>query len=42
MRRLHATIEACRLPRAPFARLIEANRIDQRKTRYETWEELRE
>jgi squalene synthase HpnC len=42
MRRLHATIAACGLPREPFARLIEANRIDQRRTRYETWEELRE
>jgi len=42
MQRLHASIKACRLPREPFARLIEANRIDQRKTRYETWPELRE
>ncbi len=41
MRRLHATIEACGLPREPFARLIQANRIDQRRARYETWEELR-
>ena len=29
------------LPREPFARLIEANRVDQRVTRYETWEQLR-
>ena len=36
IRRLHRTIEACALPREPFARLIEANRLDQRKTRYET------
>jgi squalene synthase HpnC len=42
MRRVHATIAACGLPREPFARLIEANRIDQRKTRYETWDELRD
>jgi squalene synthase HpnC len=42
MRRVHATRAACGLPREPFARLIEANRIDQRKSRYETWEELRE
>ena len=42
MRRLHATIVACGLPREPFARLIEANRIDQRTTRYETWDDLRE
>jgi squalene synthase HpnC len=42
MRRLKKTIEACELPREPFWRLIEANRIDQRKSRYETWEEVRE
>lgn len=42
MRRLHETIAACGLPREPFARLIEANRIDQRVSRYETWDELRE
>jgi squalene synthase HpnC len=42
MRRLHATIAACGLPREPFARLIEANRIDQVKTRYATWDEVRE
>lgn len=29
------------LPRGPFERLIEANRVDQRVTRYETWEQLR-
>ena len=33
MRRLHATIVDRGLPREPFARLIEANRIDQRKSR---------
>ncbi|MGI8605860.1 MAG: squalene synthase HpnC [Gaiellaceae bacterium] len=42
MRRLHTTIEARALPLEPFRRLIEANRIDQRQTRYETWEEVRE
>jgi squalene synthase HpnC len=42
MLRLHRTIAACDLPREPFARLIEANRIDQRTRRYETWEDLRE
>jgi squalene synthase HpnC len=42
MRRVHATRKALGLPREPFARLIEANRIDQRKTRYETWSDLRE
>jgi squalene synthase HpnC len=42
MRRLHATIAACGLPLEPFRRLIEANRIDQVRRRYETWEDLRE
>jgi squalene synthase HpnC len=42
MRRLHATIAARGLSREPFERLIEANRIDQRKSRYESWEEVRE
>jgi 15-cis-phytoene synthase len=42
MRRLHVTIEARSLPLEPFRRLIEANRIDQQKARYETWDELRE
>lgn len=42
MRRLHETIAACALPREPFARLIEANRIDQVKFRYASWDELRE
>jgi squalene synthase HpnC len=42
MRRLHATIAARGLAREPFARLIEANRIDQRKSRYESWDEVRE
>lgn len=41
MRRLGQTIGACSLPREPFARLIEANRADQRVSRYETWEQLR-
>ena len=41
MVRLGATIAACALPRGPFARLIEANRLDQRRSRYATWEELR-
>ncbi len=42
MQRLQRTIDDCELPRDPFWRLIEANRIDQRVTRYETWEALRE
>jgi squalene synthase HpnC len=40
MRRLERTITACDLPREPFWRLIEANRIDQRQRRYETWDEV--
>ena len=42
MQRLHVSIEERSLPREPFARLIEANRIDQRKFRYESWAEVRE
>jgi squalene synthase HpnC len=38
---LQATLHQCGLPREPFVRLIEANRLDQRVSRYETWEELR-
>jgi len=30
------------LPREPFLRLIEANRIDQRVSAYETWADLKE
>jgi squalene synthase HpnC len=41
MQRLQATIEEKNLPREPFERMIEANRIDQRRDRYETWEEVR-
>jgi squalene synthase HpnC len=39
--RLQATLRQCALPRGPFVRLIEANRVDQRVSRYETWEALR-
>jgi squalene synthase HpnC len=42
LQRLARTIERCRLPREPFVRLIEANRVDQRVSRYATWEQLRE
>ncbi len=41
MQRVHETVAACNLPREPFARLIEANRIDQRRSRYETWQDVR-
>jgi squalene synthase HpnC len=36
-----ATVRECGLAREPFARLIEANRVDQRVSRYETWAQLR-
>ena len=39
---LQPTISACQLPIEPFRRLIEANRRDQVKNRYETFEELLE
>jgi squalene synthase HpnC len=39
--RLAMTVRECSLPREPFERLIEANRLDQRVGRYETWEQLR-
>jgi len=39
-RRLAAVIRECRLERGPFARLIDANRLDQRRHDYGTWDEL--
>jgi squalene synthase HpnC len=42
MRRLHETIADRLLPLDPFRRLIEANRIDQVRRRYETWDDVRE
>jgi squalene synthase HpnC len=39
---LQPTIREFDLPREPFLRLIEANRIDQRVSEYETWDDLRE
>jgi squalene synthase HpnC len=38
---LEPTLRECALARAPFVRLIEANRVDQRVSRYQTWEQLR-
>jgi squalene synthase HpnC len=38
--RLQAALHECALPRECFERLIEANRVDQRVARYETWEQL--
>jgi squalene synthase HpnC len=40
MRTLAVTIAACALPDGPFRRLIEANRVDQATTRYETFDQL--
>lgn len=42
MRALQPTIQEFALPREPFLRLIEANRMDQRLAEYETWDDLRE
>jgi squalene synthase HpnC len=39
---LAPTIHEFSLPREPFLRLIEANRIDQRVSEYETWDDLKE
>ena len=41
MRVLQPTIREFDLPREPFLRLIEANRIDQRVSEYETWEDVK-
>ncbi len=38
---LQPTLRECALAREPFVRLIEANRLDQRVSRYETWAQLR-
>jgi squalene synthase HpnC len=40
--RLAVTVRERALAREPFARLIEANRLDQRVKRYETWAQLRD
>jgi squalene synthase HpnC len=40
MRQLQPTIREFDLPREPFLRLIDCNRIDQRKHEYETWDEV--
>src|SRR3954454_628110 len=41
LRELQPTIDEFSLPSEPFLRLIEANRIDQRVSEYETWDDLR-
>jgi squalene synthase HpnC len=40
LRRLQPTLIACELPRRPFVCLIEANRVDQRVSSYQTFEQL--
>jgi squalene synthase HpnC len=42
MKVLQPTIREFDLPREPFLRLIEANRMDQRIAEYETWNDLKE
>jgi len=42
LRVLQPTIREFSLSREPFLRLIEANRMDQRVSEYETWDDLRE
>ncbi|MDE3070799.1 MAG: squalene synthase HpnC, partial [Acidobacteriota bacterium] len=37
---LQGTVRACDLPPEPFRRLIEANRVDQARRRYESFEQL--
>jgi squalene synthase HpnC len=37
---LAPTVRECDLPAEPFRHLIQANRVDQRVTRYQTWAEL--
>jgi squalene synthase HpnC len=41
LRNVQPTIREFDLPREPFVRLIEANRMDQRVTEYETWADLK-
>ena len=41
MRVLQPTIRAFDLPREPFVRLIEANRMDQHISEYETWADVK-
>lgn len=41
LRNVQPTVRAFDLPREPFLRLIEANRIDQRVTEYETWDDVK-
>jgi phytoene/squalene synthetase len=40
LRNVQPTVREFDLPREPFLRLIECNRMDQRVSEYETWDEL--
>ncbi len=42
LRNVQPTVREFALPREPFLRLIEANRIDQRVSAYETWADLKQ
>jgi phytoene/squalene synthetase len=42
LRNVQPTVRAFDLPREPFLRLIEANRIDQRVSAYETWADVKQ
>ncbi len=41
LRNVQRTVREFDLPREPFDRLIEANRMDQRVSSYETWDDLK-
>jgi squalene synthase HpnC len=41
MRNVQPTVREFALPREPFLRLIEANRMDQHVSEYETWDDLK-
>jgi squalene synthase HpnC len=41
LRNVQPTVREFALPREPFLRLIEANRMDQAVSEYETWDELK-
>ena len=41
LRNVQPTVREFDLPREPFLRLIEANRIDQRIAEYETWDDVK-
>jgi squalene synthase HpnC len=41
LRNVQPTVREFELPREPFVRLIDANRMDQRVSGYETWDDLK-